>query len=251
MSNKASRTRRQATPRPGRTLAGLGKLTYPSPLVTVDVVILSLRDSHLQALLMKRGADPYHGSWALLGGYIHTREDADLDAAARRILREKAGIETPYVEQLQGFGSGRRDPRGWTVTCAYFALIASDALALKSGANAEEVAWWPVAGRRVQPDLAFDHAEILAAAVDRLRSKVEYTSLPVHLLPTKFTLPDLQRVYEQILGRQIDKSAFRKRIAEADFLEPVAGERRPASNRPAQIYRVKPGLKTIFFDRTI
>jgi len=108
-----------------------------------------------------------------------------------------------------------------------------------------------VNGRRVKPALAFDHAEILASAVGRLRSKVEYTSLPVHLLPPKFTLPDLQRVYEQILGRRIDKSAFRKRMAEADFLEPVEGERRPASNRPAQIYRIKRGLTTIFFDRTI
>jgi 8-oxo-dGTP diphosphatase len=87
--------------------------------------------------------------------------------------------------------------------------------------------------------------------VTRLRNKVEYTSLPVHLLPEKFTLPDLQRVYEEVLGRKMDKSAFRKRIAEADFVEPVEGEKRPASNRPAQLYRLKPGTSTIFFDRTI
>ena len=210
-----------------------------------------LREGQLQVLLMKRGAEPFAGAWALPGGYIHPEEDTDLDAAARRILQSKTGVRTPYMEQLQGFGDGRRDPRGWTATFAYFALIASDALALKQGANAEEVAWWQIKGERVETPLAFDHARILAAALARLRSKVEYTSLPAHLLPPKFTLPDLQKVYEEILGRQMDKSAFRKRMAEAAFLEPVAGEKRPASNRPAQLYRIKRGRGTIFFDRTI
>jgi len=222
---------------------------FQSPLVTIDLVILSLRDGHLQVLLMKRGAEPFARRWALPGGYIHPEEDADLDAAARRILHAKTGVRTPYMEQLQAFGDGQRDPRGWTATFAYFALIASDALVLKQGANAEEVAWWQIKGKPVE--LAFDHARIVAAAVSRLRSKVEYTSLPAHLLPPKFTLPDLQKVYEQILGRQLDKSAFRKRMAEAAFLEPVAGEKRPASNRPAQLYRIKRGRGTIFFDRTL
>jgi len=108
-----------------------------------------------------------------------------------------------------------------------------------------------VEGTRARTELAFDHADILACAVTRLRNKVEYTSLPVHLLPEKFTLPDLQRVYEQILDRRMDKSAFRKRIAEANFLEPIPGEKLLASNRPAQMYRIKPRCATIFFDRTI
>lgn len=225
---------------------------FERPLVTIDVVILKLRDGRLEALLMRRGAEPFLGRWALPGGYIHPEEDVDLDAAARRILAEKTGVETPYLEQLQGFGNATRDPRGWTATFAYFALIASEMLSLRQGANADEVAWWAItAAGGVEPPLAFDHDEILRRAVARLRSKVEYTSLPVHLLPEKFTLPDLQKVYEQILGHRIDKSAFRKRMAEADFVEAVPGERRPASNRPAQLYRVKPGRATIFFDRTI
>jgi 8-oxo-dGTP diphosphatase len=228
-----------------------GAPDYPRPLVTVDVVILALRDDRLQVVLINRATDPFRGGWALPGGYIRPEEDADLDKAARRILREKTGIEAPYVEQLQGFGNGQRDPRGWSATFAYFALIASEQLVLKPGANAEKVAWWEIDDHRVRTALAFDHAEILACAVTRLRNKVEYTSLPVHLLPAKFTLPDLQRVYEQILDRRMDKSAFRKRIAEADFLEPIPGEKRPASNRPAQMYRIKRGRATIFFDRTI
>ncbi len=224
---------------------------FERPLVTVDVVILTLRAGVLHTLLMKRGAEPFKGSWALIGGYIHAQEDEDLEAAARRILRGKAGIETPYVEQLRGFGDPRRDPRGWTVTFAHVALIASDHLSPKQGANAETVAWWPVEDCAVEPPLAFDHARILAEAVMRVRNKVEYTSLPIHLLPPSFTLTDLQRVYEQILGRPIEKSQFRRRIAEADFLEAVPGAFRQSSNRPAQIYRIKPGLSTIFFDRTI
>jgi ADP-ribose pyrophosphatase YjhB (NUDIX family) len=200
---------------------------------------------------MKRGAEPFRDVWAIPGGYIHSQQDADLEAAARRILREKTGIETPHLEQLQGFGNARRDPRGWSATFAYFALIAADGLIVQHGGNAADVAWWEINGKGVRTELAFDHADILACAVARLRNKVEYTSLPVHLLPEKFTLPDLQRVYEQILDRRMDKSAFRKRIAEANFLEPIPGEKRPASNRPAQIYRIKPGCATIFFDRTI
>ena len=223
---------------------------YPRPLVTVDVAILGLREGELQVLLMKRASAPFKGRWALPGGYIHPQEDADIETAARRILAGKTGIATPHLEQLQAFGDKSRDPRGWTATFAYFALVAPDELELKHGANAAAVAWWS-AQSADRPSLAFDHGTIVDCAVARLRSKVEYTSLPVHLLPEKFTLPDLQKVYEQILGRKIDKSAFRKRMAEADFVEPVEGERRLASNRPAQLYRVKWGAKTIFFDRTI
>ena len=224
-----SRSRNSA---PERTCAESG---FERPFVSVDVAILALRDHRLQVLLLKRGTEPFRGAWALPGGSIHPQEDADLEVAARRILREKAEVETPYVEQLQGFGSARRDPRGWSATFAYFALIAADGLVLQPRNSTEDVAWWEIEGRRVCTALAFDHADILACAVTRLRNKVEYTSLPVHLLPEKFTLPDLQRIYEQILDRRMDKSAFRKRIAEANFLEAIPGEKRAASNRPAQM----------------
>src|ERR1044071_8432129 len=110
---------------------------FQSPLVTIDLVILSLRDGQLQVLLMRRGAEPFARCWALPGGYIHPAEDADLDAAARRILYAKTGVRTPYMEQLRAFGDGQRDPRGWTATFAYFALVASASLVLQQGANAE------------------------------------------------------------------------------------------------------------------
>jgi 8-oxo-dGTP diphosphatase len=221
------------------------------PIASVDLVIFALSETGLQVLLIKRGADPFCDHWALPGGWIHVGEDADLDAAARRVLKDKTGVETPYLEQLQTFGGKSRDPRGWSLSIAYVALISADEARLRQGSNATDVAWWPIEDNSVAVLNAFDHRNILGSALARLRNKVEYTTLPVHLLPTGFTLGELQSVYERILGRRLDKSAFRKRIAEADFVEPVPGEMRRASNRPAQVYRLKQARSTIFFDRTI
>jgi 8-oxo-dGTP diphosphatase len=223
---------------------------YPRPIATVDLAILALADAGLEVLLARRGVEPFAGHWALPGGWIHVGEDADVEAAAGRVLKEKTGVETPYLEQLQTFGSASRDPRGWSVSITYVALISADQVRLREGADAD-VAWWQVVGDTVAVPLAFDHVTILRSALTRLRNKVEYSTLPVHLLPTGFTLSELQAVYERILGRRIDKSAFRKRIAEVGFVEPVPGEMRRASNRPAQIYRVKQGRSTVLFDRTL
>lgn len=223
---------------------------HERPNVTVDTVILGLRDHGLEVILMRRASTPFSGCWALPGGYIHMEEDVDLEAAARRILRDKTGVIPPYVEQLQAFGSRDRDPRGWTATFTYFALIPPDSVCLESGANADAVQWWRVE-EALTAGLAFDHADILACAINRLRNKVQYSTLPVHLLPQRFTLSDLQRVYERLLDKPMDKSAFRKRIAEVDFLEAIPGEMRRGSNRPAQLYRLRPGAETVFFDRLL
>lgn len=224
---------------------------FERPIVTVDVVLLTLREDDLQVLLMRRAAPPFEGDWALPGGFIHTDEDRGLEDAARRILQAKIGIASPYLEQLQAFGGPARDPRGWTASFAYYALVAAQAIETGAGTRPTNIGWWSIDSELVRSGLAFDHADVVRAAVARLRNKVEYSSLPVHLLPELFTLPDLQRMYEHILGRKLDKSVFRKRMAEADFVEPVEGQRRLGSNRPAQFYRIKPGHDMIFFDRTI
>jgi ADP-ribose pyrophosphatase YjhB (NUDIX family) len=222
---------------------------FPRPLTTVDVVIFTVRADRLEVLAVRRGTPPFAGGWALPGGFVDIDRDADLEAAARRKLAEKTGVRSPYLEQLASFGDARRDPRGWSVTTVYFALIAPEAARPPPGANVEEVRWFPVAGHAIRERLAFDHARILAAAVERLRSKVEYTALPVYLLPDEFTIADLQRVYEVVLGRALDRSAFRTRILAADFLEPTGG-RRGGSNRPARLYRRKRGRDVVFFPRT-
>ena len=209
----------------------------------VLAAVLQVRDCRLQALLWQRARDPYAGLWALPGGTLEA--DETLEESVRRHLAAKVDVrEVSHLEQLETRSDPGRDPRGWSVSVTYMALLARSSLE----PDPDTTRWIPAGGGTA---LSFDHDRILAAAVTRLRNKVEYTTLPAHLLPDKFTLPDLQRVYEQILGRGLDKSAFRKRVAEADFLEPVPGEKRPASNRPAQLYRLKAAYSTVFFDRTL
>lgn len=223
---------------------------FPRPFTTVDVVIFTVLDDALQVLLVRRPDEaPWPGAWALPGGFVDIAKDDDLIGCARRKLREKTAVRSPYLEQLGSWGSATRDPRGWSATHAYFALIPGEGVALAQGANAAEVAWFPVEGVLKKPKLAFDHAEILQAAVDRLRSKVEYTSLPVFLLPEPFTLPQLQRMYEVVLGRPVDKSGFRTRMLTADFLEEV-GVVESGSNRPPMGYRLKDRERAVYFPRT-
>jgi 8-oxo-dGTP diphosphatase len=222
---------------------------FPRPLTSVDLAIFSVAGEALQVLLVQRPHDarePFPGRWALPGGFVDVAQDADLRQTALRKLREKTGVRAPFLEQLGSWGSASRDPRGWSATHAYFALVPSDAK-VAAGANATDARWFPVAGRR--PKLAFDHAEILAAAVERLRNKVEYTSLPAFLLPPEFTLSELQRAYEIVLGRSLEKSAFRTRVLSAGMVEPV-DKLREGPNRPAQVYRLKQASEPVYFART-
>ncbi|MCG2632186.1 NUDIX hydrolase [Bradyrhizobium sp. WYCCWR 13023] len=224
-----------------------GHLDFPRPLTTVDVVIFSIRDDRLQVLLVQRPAgegEPFPLTLALPGGFVDVAKDRDLAACAARKLKEKTGVTSPYLEQLGSWGSASRDPRGWSATHAYFALIPEEAGVLTSDAR-----WFPIRDGRLKEKLAFDHGDILASAIQRLRNKVEYTSLPAYLMPPEFTLPDLQRVYERVLDRPLEKSAFRTRILSADMIEPVAKMRR-GPNRPAQLYRLKKNSEPVYFVRT-
>jgi 8-oxo-dGTP diphosphatase len=229
------------------------KLDFPRPFTTVDVLIFTVIGDALKVLLVQRpwGADePSPGLWALPGGFVDVDLDADLEACARRKLHEKTGVASPYLEQLGSWGSATRDPRGWSATHAYFALMPMDGVTLAKGANAAAVAWFTVDEHLLaKKKLAFDHAEILRAGVERLRGKVEYTSLPAFLLPEPFTLPQLQRAYEIVLGRPVDKSGFRTRMMAADFLVEV-GVVDSASNRPPMGYRLKDRSTPVIFPRT-
>ena len=225
---------------------------FPRPYTTVDVVIFTVLDDALQVLLVQRPLhdnEPFPGLWALPGGFVNVGLDADLQACAERKLLEKTGIDSPYLEQLGSWGSATRDPRGWSATHVYFALIASLHLKLSKGANAADVAWFVVDDLLEQPQLAFDHNAILRAAVDRLRGKVEYTSLPAFLLAEPFTLPQLQHTYEIVLGRPIDKSGFRTRMLAAQFLLET-GHVDGSSNRPAMGYKLASRSEPVVFPRT-
>ncbi|MBK8534356.1 MAG: NUDIX hydrolase [Candidatus Competibacteraceae bacterium] len=222
---------------------------YEKPSFTVDLVIFTVRDEQLHVLLVKRAEHPFKGSWALPGGFLDPQRDDSVDACAVRKLTEETGVSAPYLEQLKTYGSCDRDPRGWIATTVYFALMVSDAVRL--GGNQAAACWAPVRGDGVNFNLAFDHAPILADAVERLRSKLEYTHIAVHLLPEEFTLPELQRTYEIILQQPLDKSSFRRRVVQADMLEELTGKQRDGSGRPAQLYRFREYDRLPFFPRSI
>lgn len=227
-------------------------LNFERPLTTVDLAIFTLRQDALQVLLVRRPStdnEPFPGMWALPGGFVDVGMDRDLESCALRKLREKTGITSPYLEQLGSWGGVERDPRGWSATHAYFALLPRMTPELEKGANAADAGWFAVRSGLEMPRLAFDHDHILEAAILRLRGKVEYTSLPAYLMPEEFTLPDLQRVYEIVLDRPLEKSAFRTRILAADLIEPVPRMRK-GPNRPAQLYQLKSPDAPVYFART-
>ena len=198
--------------------------------VTVDIVIFTIQAGDLKVLLVKRGVPPFAGQYAIPGGFVLQNEG--LSDAALRELREETGVDDVYLEQLYSFGEPERDPRGRVVTVAYFALISAEHSHLQAGTDAA-AAWFPV---DAVPELAFDHAKILEYAIERLRNKLEYTTVGFQLLPEKFTLSELQAVYEVILGKDLDKRNFRRKLSLLKILKPTSEYRRDG-RKPARLYR--------------
>ena len=211
---------------------------YPQPLVMVDTALFTIRDERLCLILTRRKESPFEGLLALPGGFVHVQEDADTEMAARRVIRSKIGFDAPYLEQLFTFSGPARDPRGWSVSVAYYALIP---LALLDRSQAAEAL--PV---DALPPLPFDHQQIVARAVERLRGKATYSSLPAFLLPGEFTMNDLHRIYEQTIGARLDKASFRHKILEQDIIEPIPNRFRVGAHRPAQLYRLASRALTPF-----
>jgi len=207
-------------------------------ICTVDVVLMTLQDDTLKVALLRRDREPFKGVAALPGGFIRQQEDADTRDAAIRVLRDKTAIEPPYLEQLATFSGPARDPRGWSVSVVYYALVPFEVIA---GAGHPDV-------KLVSVDkplsLPFDHRLVIDTAVARLRSKSQYSSLPCYLAGETFTLPQLQRVYEALMGEALNKVSFRRKMTEMDMLEPVEGAfSSGGAHRPAQLYRLKPELR--------
>ena len=223
---------------------------FKRPSTSIDTAIFTVLDGELHVLTVKRAEHPFKDMWSLVGGFIDLEKDNDIEATAKRKLEEKTGVKTPYLEQYGTIGGKKRDPRGWSVTTIYFALIPCHEVKLQAGKGAVDIKWSKVSGGKVKDKLAFDHAEILAKCTERLRSKVLYTSLPVYLMPADFTLGELQKVYEIILGKKIDHKSFRRRILSTDILEETA-EMRHEGKRPAQLYRHKKAPHPHFFVRNI
>ncbi|MGD0299501.1 MAG: NUDIX domain-containing protein [Bryobacteraceae bacterium] len=199
-------------------------------LVTVDIVLFTIRDRRLELLLIKRLAKPFENRYALPGGFV--LEEESLEAAAVRELREETGVDKVYLEQLYTFGDPKRDPRGRVITVAYYALVPRPQ-ALHAGTDASDAAWFPVAEL---PALAFDHRKIVEYAHQRLRNKLDYTNVGFELLPAKFTLGELQIVHEAIIGQDLDKRNFRRKIVQKGIVKPLK-EWQKTGRKPAQLYR--------------
>lgn len=216
-------------------------------IVTVDVVLLTLVERTLKVGLLTRERPPFAGRRALIGGYVHADEDRDTAATAHRVLREKTQLEGFFIEQLATFSGADRDPRGWSVSVAYLALTPYARLRAAMGPDSP-VTLAPA--EAVLKDLPFDHGEILAAALTRLKGKGAYSTLPARLLPPAFTLNELRQVYEVALGvPRIDNSSFRRKINELRLVEPNEGERAETGGRQAQLYRLRQDIAT--FDRRL
>jgi 8-oxo-dGTP diphosphatase len=224
---------------------------FPHPSLTIDVALLTARDGAVRALLLQRASQPGKGSWALPGGFV--RMDEDLDAAAARILREKAGLDGLYIEQLYTFGRLGRDPRSRVVTVAYYALVPPERLSSAGVLGGEpallarlRVPWAGELGGPVDAlddlgvalPLAFDHAEILGMAVKRLRGKLDYAPIGFELLPERFSLRALQQVHEIISGRRLNKDSFRRRMLATGRLEPTGERRTDVEYRPPELFRL-------------
>jgi 8-oxo-dGTP diphosphatase len=205
---------------------------YPRAALTVDCVVFGFDEAELKVLLIQRGLPPFKGKWALPGGFV--RVDETLDDAARRELSEETGLENVFLEQLYTVGTVHRDPRERVVSVAYYALVKLAEHPATGATDASDARWFP-AGE--SPPLAFDHADILRMGLDRLRGKVRYEPIGFELLPEKFTLSQLQHLYEAVLEAELDKRNFRKKILSMGLLVPLKERVRAGAHRPAQLFR--------------
>jgi 8-oxo-dGTP diphosphatase len=206
---------------------------YPRPNLAVDCVIFGLdQPNTLQVMLIRRNLPPFLGQWALPGGFVHI--DESVDAAARRELQEETGLQNVFLEQLYTFGAIDRDPRERVVTVAYYALVNLKDYSIQATTDASEAAWFPIPSL---PSLAFDHDQIIAIAIARLKGKVRYEPIGFELLPKKFTLSQLQTLYETVLGLPLDKRNFRKKILKMDLLIALDETQTDVAHRAARLYQ--------------
>ncbi len=205
---------------------------YPHPAVTVDGVVFGYDDADLKVLLIQREAAPYKMKWALPGGFVDLAES--LEDGARRELLEETGISELYLEQLYTFGAPKRDPRERVISVAYYALVKLADHKVRAASDARNVAWFPVADLL---SLAFDHEEILDMALRRLKGKIRYEPIGFELLPEKFPLSELQRLYETILEQPLDKRNFRKKILSMGLLADTEEIQQDVAHRAARLYR--------------
>lgn len=221
---------------------------FPSPLVTVDSVLFTLHEQALRVLLVKRAGQPQQGRWGLPGGFIDMEQDESTRATALRKLTEKTGVSPSWLEQLDTFSGAQRDPRGWSLTIAWYALISWVACAPHI-ASVSDAKWVPVTALD-DIELAFDHREIIQTALQRLRQKTMYSLLPVYCLPDTFTQTQLQEATEIILGQPIQRKSLIRRFEASGMFEET-GESIATGARKARLWRRKPDVDIHLFSRNL
>lgn len=205
---------------------------YPRAALTVDCAVFGFDDGELKVLLIRRALEPFKGKWALPGGFV--RVDETLYDAARRELTEETGLNNVFLEQLYTFGEVGRDPRERVVSVAHYALVKLSDHEAKAATDAANAEWFPISRL---PKLAFDHADIVIAALTGLQRKVRYQPIGFELLPPKFTLSELQHLYEAILETKLDKRNFRKKVLNFSLIIPLKETQMIGRHRPAQLFR--------------
>jgi 8-oxo-dGTP diphosphatase len=210
---------------------------HPVFYVTVDIVVLTIHDDRLCALVVERAGEPFKGRWALPGGFVEP--DEGLYDAARRELAEETGLDVgaARLEQLASYGDPDRDPRGRIVSVAWVAVVPEGAVEPTAGSDAARVAWKPVKTLMRRGGLAFDHRTILTDGVERARAKLEYTALATAFVEEEFTIGDLRRVYEVVWGEALDPGNFHRKVTRAGFLEAAGRNVQRGPGRPAALYR--------------
>ncbi len=200
--------------------------------LSVDAVVFGYENGNISVLLIKRKYTPYKGKWAIPGGFVLNKES--LEEAVERELHEETGIKINYLEQLYTFGNPKRDPRGRVVSIAYFGLVRPNTFQIFASTDAEQVQWFDI---KELPELSFDHREILDIAIKRLQGKITYEPIGFELLDEKFPFSDLEKLYTTLLGREIDRRNFRKKIISLNILDELDEKISKGSGRPAILFK--------------
>lgn len=221
---------------------------YENPMLTIDNVLFTVHENELKMLLVKRSIDPFNGSWSLPGGFVDPKIDTSTEDTAQRKLREKSGVQPNYLEQLESFSGPDRDPRGFSVTIVYFALIGHQ----QTSVHIDTVndAEWISVKELQNMKLAFDHKMIAEVALRRLQQKTLYSMVPAFCLPELFTISDLKSVIETIIEKPIQRKSLMRRVEASDMFEEV-DEKAVTGKRQAQLYKLKSGVNIVNFERNL